>query len=154
MKSLSPPTGKVTVRLRLNRFFRFAVYTAFATLFVTGAAWLWADAMKDSTDGELWQARAANLLMVHGGAAMVALLFLGALFPLHVQRAWRARKNRMTGIVMGAAALVLIVTSFGLYYSASDTIRSWTSDVHIGFGLAWPALLVCHIWRGRRLRAT
>jgi hypothetical protein len=38
------------------------------------------------------QESATSLLMLHGGGAMLTLLLLGALVPLHVQRAWRGRK--------------------------------------------------------------
>jgi len=77
--------------LRLKPAFRFALYGAFAILFVTGAVWLVADRLKES--GEQWQEIAADLLMVHGGAAMATLLLLGALVPLHVQRSWRAGRT-------------------------------------------------------------
>ena len=40
--------------------------------------------------------------MLHGGTAMLILMLLGALVPVHIERAWRARKNRATGIVMVA----------------------------------------------------
>jgi len=45
---------------------------------------------------------------------------------------------------------VLIVTAFGLYYSGSETLRPWASDVHIGFGLALPVLFLIHVMLGRR----
>jgi hypothetical protein len=83
---------------RLEPPFRFAVYIAFAVLFASGAAWLVDDQLKETSNGEIWQQAAAYLLMVHGGAAMVTLMLLGALFPLHVGRAWRAKKNRGTGM--------------------------------------------------------
>ena len=67
--------------MRLKSKFRAALYGVIAILFATGAAWFVADRLKESPDGELWQQIAASLLMVHGGAAMVALLFLGALGP-------------------------------------------------------------------------
>jgi hypothetical protein len=65
------------------------------------------------------------LLMAHGGAAMLTLMLLGALFPLHIFRAWRAKKNRLTGIIMIACNAMLIATAFGLYYLASETLRPW-----------------------------
>jgi hypothetical protein len=55
--------------LQLDRRLRWSLYAAFAVLFATGAAWLLADQLKDSADGEFWQATIANVLMVHGGAA-------------------------------------------------------------------------------------
>jgi hypothetical protein len=98
---------------RLDPPFRFAIYIAFAVLFASGAAWLVVDQMKESANGEIWQPAAAYLLMFHGGAAMLTLMLLGALFPLHIGRAWRAGKNRVTGIVMLAFNAVLIATAFG-----------------------------------------
>jgi hypothetical protein len=149
-----PRTGRMPSALRLDTRFRFGLYAAFTVLFVTGVVWLVADDLKDSANGEFWQAVAADLLMIHGGAAMAALLLLGALIPIHVQRAWRGRLNRVTGIAMASANALLIVTAFGLYYAGSDVLRPWISDLHIAIGVIFPAMLVVHILTGRRrLRA-
>ncbi len=136
--------------LRLDPRFRYAFYATVAMLFITGVAWLVADQLKDSPTGELWQAVGADLLMVHGGTAMIMLMMLGALIPLHVQRSWRAKKNRIAGTVMCVFNAVLVVTAFGLYYSGGDTLRIWTSDVHIVVGICLPIALVIHIAVGRR----
>jgi MFS family permease len=137
---------------RLEPPFRFAIYIAFATLFASGATWLVADQLKETSNGEIWQQATAYFLMVHGGAAMVTLMLLGALFPLHIGRAWRAKKNRATGIVMLAFNAVLIATAFGLYYLASEILRPWASDFHIAFGFAMPLLFLAHVktWRRKR----
>ena len=134
--------------MRLKPAFRFALYGAFAILFVSGGVWLVADRLKESSD--LWQETAADLLMVHGGAAMATLLLLGALVPLHVQRGWRAARNRIAGAAMVTFNAVLIVTAFGLYYMGAETLRPWMSDVHIAIGLALPVLLLIHVVLGRR----
>jgi hypothetical protein len=136
--------------LRLDRWFRAAVYAAFAVLLITGAAWLWADAMKDGPGAESWQAASANLLMIHGGTAMAALMLLGALFPLHMRRGWRARRNRITGTAMAAFNAALILTAFGLYYLGSELVRPWTSRLHIAAGLLLPVLFLIHVVTGRR----
>jgi hypothetical protein len=138
--------------LRLDRHFRRALYAAVATLFLTGIGWLFADQMKEGASGETWQAAAANLLMLHGGAAMLALMLFGALFVLHVQRAWRSRRNRLTGIAMLTVNGVLIATAFALYYAGSELLRPLASLAHIGFGLALPLLFVVHVVTGRRSR--
>jgi hypothetical protein len=136
--------------LRLDPRFRFALYAAFTVLFVTGAGWLVANQMKDapSTD-EAWQFVGACLLMVHGGAAMVTLMLLGALVPLHMQRGWRRRRNRLAGAAMLTCNAVLILTSFGLYYAGSELLRPWMSNIHIGFGLFLPVLFLVHVVVGR-----
>ena len=139
--------------MRLDPGFRWALYAAFGALFLSGAAWLVADELKAGADGELWQATAAYLLMIHGSVAMLTLMLLGALVPLHIARCWRAGKNRVTGTVMVTFNAVLILTSLGLYYAGSDVLRPWMSRVHIGFGLALPLLIAGHIVLGRRSRS-
>jgi predicted small integral membrane protein len=134
--------------LRLKPAFRFALYAAFAILLITGAAWIAADRWKESSD--LWQEIAANLLMLHGGAAMAALMLLGALAPLHMQRGWRAARNRIAGAAMVTFNAALIVTAFGLYYAGSEMLRPWMSDVHIGVGLALPIMFLIHVVLGKR----
>ena len=119
-------------------------------MFVTGAAWLVADQLKQGDRADLWQTTGAYLLMIHGGAAMLMLMLIGALVPVHLLRCWRARKNRLSGSAMATANAVLIVTAFGLYYAGSDAIRPWMSVVHMWFGLALPILIAVHIVLGRR----
>jgi hypothetical protein len=138
--------------LRLDPNLRFWNYAAFAALLITGAIWLVADQLKASEDGEMWQAIAADTLMLHGMAAMVTLILLGAMIPLHVQRSWRAGKNRITGAVMVGTNAVLVATASGLYYAGSDQLRTLVGDVHIAVGLALPVLIITHIVLGRRAR--
>jgi hypothetical protein len=135
---------------RLDPPYRYAIYAAFTVLFLSGAAWLVADGQKEPAGGEAWQEAAASMLMLHGGAAMVTLMLLGALFPLHIARGWRGKKNRATGIVMIVCNALLIVSAFGLYYLSSDMLRPWASGIHTAAGLSLPLLLLWHIKKGRR----
>jgi hypothetical protein len=136
--------------VRLDPRFRAALYGTFAVLFATGAAWLVADRLKTSPDGETWQAVASYLLMTHGGSAMVTLMLLGALVPVHLRRGWRAERNRITGAAMATFNATLIATSFGLYYLGSDAVRAWVSDLHIALGFSLPILFLAHLLVGRR----
>jgi hypothetical protein len=136
--------------LRLKPSFRRSIYAAFAVLFVTGAAWLVADWQKDISADEIWQQLAATMLMVHGGAAMITLLLLGALIPLHLLRSWRAGKNRISGSVMATLNAALIATAFGLYYLGSETLRPWISWIHIAAGFSLALWFPVHIIWGRR----
>jgi hypothetical protein len=137
--------------MQLEPRFRAALYGIFALLFVTGAGWLVADRLKDA-EGEFWQQSAAALLMIHGGTAMIALLFLGALTPIHIRRWWRADRNRATGTVMVAGNAVLVVTAFGLYYVGSEILRPWIGDIHLVVGLALPAFFLVHVMIAARSR--
>ncbi len=123
---------------------------AFAVLFLTGAGWLVADRQKDISADDIWQQTVAYLLMVHGGAAMITLLLLGALIPVHLRRGWRARRNRVSGSAMAAFNAVLILTAFGLYYLGSETVRPWMSWIHIAAGFSLSLLFPLHIFWGRR----
>ena len=142
--------------MRLKSAFRFALYGIFTVLFVSGVVWLLADRMKNNAEGdvEMWQQAASFLLTLHGGAAMITLMLLGALGPMHVQRAWRTGTNRATGVASIAMYGLLIATAFGLYYLGSEAVRPWISYVHIAFGLAVPAVITAHIMVGRASSAT
>ncbi len=139
--------------MRLSFSFRYAIYAAFAVLLITGAGWLVADWQKDISSDEIWQQSIAYLLMVHGGTAMLALLLLGALIPIHLLRAWRARKNRISGSTMATFNAILIGTAFGLYYLGSETLRPWMSWIHIAAGFSLALLFPLHIYWGRRNRS-
>ena len=136
--------------MRLSLSFRYAVYAAIAVLMLTGAAWLVADWQKNIAGDEIWQQFAATMLMVHGGVAMLALLLLGALIPVHLLRAWRSRRNRISGTIMASLIAILIVTAFGLYYLGSEVVRPWTSWIHLATGFGFSLALPFHIWLGRR----
>ncbi len=90
--------------------------------------------------------------MLHGMTAMAALVLLGVMIPVHVQRSWRAGKNRISGAVMVGLNAVLIATACGLYYAGSELLRTFVTDVHIAVGFALPALAIAHIVLGRRAK--
>jgi hypothetical protein len=138
--------------VRLEPRFRAGLYAAVALLTVTGAVWLLADWRKDPLAPDVWQDVAPLMLTLHGGAAMAALMLLGALVPTHVRRAWRSGRNRLTGPAMIAVNAVLIATAFGLYYAGSDTLRPFVSDLHIVVGIVLPLALLVHVWLGRKTR--
>jgi hypothetical protein len=138
--------------VRLDPRFRGALYAAFAVLTISGGVWLLADWRKNTLEPDFWQEISPLMLSLHGGAAMVTLMLLGALVPVHIRRTWRSGRNRLTGPTMVALNGLLILTAFGLYYAGSETLRPWISDVHIAVGVALPAALLAHVWLGRRTR--
>src|SRR6516162_153081 len=109
-RSRRPTVGGTRAPLRLDPRLRWSVYSAFAVMFFTGCAWLFADWQKRIAGDDVWQASAAWLLMLHGGGAMVTLLLLGALVPVHAHRAWRAKKNRISGSAMITLNALLIAS--------------------------------------------
>jgi len=137
--------------IKLSGLHRTALYGAFTVLFLTGAAWSVLD------DGFAWLGYGGDgnpispiLLDIHGGAAMLALLVLGSLFPQHVKWAWSGGMNRVTGGLMLSTQSLLVLTGYALYYAGDDGVRSVASGLHLAIGLGFPAILLWHIIEGRR----
>lgn len=112
-------------------------------LLVSGAVW-WGL-------GQGSEAR-APLIALHGLAAMLMLLALGAVAVLHVRESWRRRSNRWSGAIVATAMTVLVITAFVLYYAGSEALRSVASDLHLLVGIGLPVVLVIHIVAGIRSR--
>ena len=78
------------------------------------------------------------------------LIAFGVLIPTHLKRAWQARRNRGNGAFFVTVIALLIISGYGLYYFGSEIWRATAVWVHLILGFAAPALLIWHIWRGRR----
>ena len=122
-----------------------------ALLYLTGAVWTWSHYLR--AGAEEFGGRSAVepwMMKLHGAAAMGILVILGTLLPNHVRFAWHARRNRPNGVLLIAVLVFLIASGYGLYYFGDEHLRSWTSWSHLALGLALPAVIVLHIWSGRR----
>ena len=130
---------------RLNRPFKALVYLSFALLLLTGAWWMVA---QGRLADEGWETLPRLLMKIHGAAAMLALLILGAL-TAHIRRGWKANANRLSGALLVAVNVFLIVTGYGLYYAGGEALREWLSRWHAWIGLVSGVLLPAHIVAGR-----
>lgn len=140
--------------LRLSVRHRAWFHGTFAVLFLTGAAWWvlhrWFPA--ETEFGPQPQPAQHWLILLHGAAAMLALVIVGTLVPLHLKRGWRARLNRANGVMLIAVVSLLTLSGYGLYYAGDESLRTAASFVHVALGFAFPAALLWHIARGRRAR--
>lgn len=130
---------------RLSLPFKVTVYLGFGALLITGAAWLYAQGRLDDPG---WETVPRTLMKVHGGAAMLGLLLLGAL-TAHVKRGWKANRNRLSGVILIAANVFLIVSGYALYYAGDENLRAWFSRWHGWIGLSLGLLLPGHVIVGR-----
>ena len=135
--------------MRLDWRLRWAIYLDFTVLFATGAIIWGADPIRAWSGLE---GLTPVSLMIHGGFAMLALLAIGALIPIHALRGWRARRNRISGVTIAAVNAALVATAFGLYYLGGELARAWASTLHLWIGFALPVVVAWHVWRGRRQR--
>ena len=140
--------------VKLSRRHKSWLYASTLLLYGTGAVWAWLHYLRASAN-EFGAHSAAEpwLMKLHGAGAMVFLVVLGTLLPSHVRFAWHARRNRPNGIALLLVLGFLIAGGFGLYYFGGERLRSWTSWSHLAVGLALPAIIVVHIWSGRRSAA-
>ena len=140
--------------LRLSFRHRLWLHATFAVLFLSGTIWwvLHRWLQVDAGFGPQPHPAQRWLIPLHGAAAMLALVIVGALIPLHIKRGWQARLNRPNGVLLIAFIVLLTLSGYALYYSSSEDLRESASVVHTGLGLAFPAMLVWHIVSGRRAR--
>jgi hypothetical protein len=142
-------------RVRLGDGWRGALYGVVVALAGSGAGWLlvhFGDSLGyDRSElariaGEAWALR------VHGAAAIVALLAVGAMLATHTRLGWALRRNRSSGSLLVVTLFVLIATGYALYYLVDDASRPPVSVLHWGLGLALLPVLLAHIVLGRRSR--
>lgn len=141
--------------IQLSPGLRLLFYGVFVVLFATGAAWwiLQEWGSQFSSAGTVTNAFLSWLMKIHGAAAMAALVVLGVLYPLHILRGWQARRNRSSGVSLGAVTVVLIVSGYLLYYSGGENLRLAASRVHLWLGLGLPAVIGLHVRWGRASRS-
>jgi hypothetical protein len=130
---------------RLSRPLKAVVDLAFGALLLTGAALMFADRLPENWS---WEKMPALSRKIHGAAAMLALVVLGALWP-HVKRGWKAAKNRFSGVALIGLNGFLVATGYGLYYAADEDFRAWLSRWHGWIGLGTLVLLPGHVVIGR-----
>jgi len=140
--------------MRLSARHRAWVYGTFGVLFLSGAIWWilhrWFQIKGEfGTQPHAWQ---PDLLKIHGAAAMIALVIVGTLVPLHMKRGWKAGLNRPNGVMLVSFVLLLGLTGYALYYVGGEQSRALASVAHTVLGLGFPAALAWHIARGRRAR--
>ena len=141
--------------MKLSNGHRQWIYWSGTALFATGALWLLFHHFVHTHGqfGETAHPLEIWWLRLHGGCAMLVLMVLGSLLPVHVRRGWHLRKNLLAGWTLGLLALFLVASGYGLYYVGNEMTRPWISAFHWLLGLGAPLVLTWHVWRGRRARA-
>jgi hypothetical protein len=139
------------IKIRLPLALRLVLYAVLGFLFVSGAVWAYFNYLTAASGETAGQWKSWSL-QVHGGAAMATLLLIGMLLSTHSRFAWRARRNRINGIVLLTVLGILILTGYFLYYAGNESLRAWSSWIHIGVGFLLPASLLLHVIAGRRSR--
>lgn len=128
-------------------------YAVLAAVYFTGVAWLVLRyGVRDDGLESGWSIARVWALRAHGAAAMATLVAVGTLLAVHVPGGWRLRSNLRSGIGMLAVMALLVLTGWLLYYASGETLRAWSSWVHIAIGAAAPLGLVWHLAYRRRAK--
>lgn len=128
-------------------------YGVLAAVYFTGVAWLVLRyGVRDDGLESGWSIARVWALRAHGAAAMATLVAVGTLLAVHVPGGWRLHSNLRSGIGMLAVMALLALTGWLLYYASGETLRAWSSWVHIAIGAAAPLGLVWHLAYRRRAK--
>ena len=135
--------------IRLRPFHRRLLYGVLALLFSSGAAWAYWNYLvvtprfRDQRKG---MGDKDPRRRCDGDFGVVGMLLTG-----HVRFAG-AWLEPWQGSLFLRTFGILTVTGYGLYYAGGESLRAWTSCIHLAVGLALPLLLILHIWLGKRTR--
>ncbi len=100
--------------------------------------------------GEQHSAWEPVLIKIHGGSAMVMMVFYGYLLASHVPTGLRSKRNRLLGLTLTYGIAFMILTAYGLYYIGGESFRSLVSWAHLAVGFCLPFVLTLHVWSGHR----
>jgi len=137
--------------LRLNRAHEAWLYAVSALLVATGLLWLGFHYLVrgEGQFGPVAHPLESWWLKLHGAASFAWLFLLGSVALWHSWRAWRWRRNRLTGGIFAALNALLAITGYLLYYAGGEQVRSAASITHWTAGIGFPAVLVWHVWGAR-----
>jgi hypothetical protein len=149
-----PQQQNMPVPGRLSRRRELLVYAILGTLWVSGIGWLLFHTFVHATSafGDVPHPLEVWWLRLHGAAAFASVWLFGMLWAIHVLPAWKARR-RVSGIVLGVVASVLVLTGYLLYYGGESS-RAVVSVLHWVLGLAALVPLLLHALRRRSVRGS
>ncbi len=129
---------------------RIAIYAVAALLWLSGAAWLALHhAFPQPTPfGPLPNPWEAPLMRTHGLIAVCGVFLIGWMTAAHVTARWANDRNRRSGLVLGATALLLVFSGYALYYTTGSP-HDTAALMHETLGVLSPLAAFAHWWRSR-----
>jgi hypothetical protein len=134
----------------MSQWQRVATYLVFTLCALSGAVYLLLHEGPPSLAQSLGLASLHAWLVTHGVSAAIVLLLFGAALPLHVNLAWRARRNRYSGALMLLVLMLLMGSGLLLYY-ASEALRQFGLWLHWLTGAVALLVFPLHVLLGRRV---
>ena len=132
----------------LPRVVRVTLYGVGALLWLSGAVWLVLHYVfpQATAFGPLPNPWEAPLMRAHGLIAVCAVFLIGWMVAAHVTVRWASERNRRSGLVLGGAALLLIVSGYALYYT-TGAAHDAAALAHAAIGVLSAGAALAHWWR-------
>jgi len=130
----------------LKRSRRWTIYAVGLGLWLSGALWLIFHYFEQQKTefGPAPHPLEHWWLALHGLFGFAALWTFGMLWSSHVVGAWKTKRHRVSGSIVFAVLLILIVTGYLLYYLVGDESLSLVALAHWAIGLALPIPFLWH----------
>ena len=86
---------------------------------------------------------------LHATAGFPLMLFIGALWSIHMRAGWRKGRRRASGLALALTMPLLALSAVGVYYFGGERLAAWAAYGHLGIGAIMVALFAWH-WMTRR----
>jgi hypothetical protein len=136
----------------MSRRQRFAVYTVFGVLWLSGGWWLLLDQFftRPGEFGRMPHPWEPAILLIHGVVAIFSMYVLGWVTARHVLRWWPAKLRRLSGGLLAALFAVLTLSGFALFFVSDDRLLRLSAASHDVLGIAITAFAIQHWFFARR----
>lgn len=86
-----------------------------------------------------------SVLQIHSIVGLGFIFLFGYLWPTHIVPGWRRRRKRLTGFLMTAACVILLLTVPLLFYATQEAVKSAAVWLHTYLGLGAVLPLLAHM---------
>lgn len=93
-------------------------------------------------------------IQLHGFAAFIMLMALGAIFTSHIPKTWYKGRAKKSGTSLLSFVIFSLLSAYSLYYLVSEDWHVLLANSHAIAGLCLPALLIFHIKKARSTHST
>lgn len=142
--------SKVSTKIAKN--YRYFFYFCLSVCVFSGSGfWLLRNfAMREGDFGPESHPLQYPFLQLHGLAAFLMLLCLGAILASHVTKNWSSKRGKYSGYWLLTTVCFSMLSAYSLYYLVSDDWHVILGNSHAIIGISLPILLVSHIQLARK----
>lgn len=143
-----------SVSLTIHKKYRYFFYATLCVSWLTGTCfWILRNfAMVEGDFGPETHFLQFPALQLHGFAAFLMLMCLGALFSAHVPKTWKSKRARKSGISIMTFVCLSVLTAYSLYYLVNEDWHTLLGNGHALIGLISPLVLYIHVMLARKSR--